>query len=274
MYRLLIIGRAVTVAALATWFAIGDAAASHPDILRNYRFIPSRSTLEVTGGFAGIHETSHVRGTFGLVTGYEDGVSCAAIGCPPPPSHVPFAKFVDVDARLVSKGPFTDGWDLDDTLNLSGLNGTFQPAAPNRLFFRGVDGQGQPFKLNAVQHGRLLHMVGENDPGCCDFFHYKFNALAYLTPRGDFNFDGVVDAGDYVLWRKTAGRSGEGLEADGNEDGVVNAGDYELWREQFGESVDFNEFGGAELNAGAVPEPTTIALLLAGIVYFLLSRRK
>ena len=80
MYRLLVIGRMVAAAALATWFAIGDAAASHPDFLRNYRFIPSRSTLEVTGGFAGIDETSHVRGTFGLVTGYEDGVSCTALG--------------------------------------------------------------------------------------------------------------------------------------------------------------------------------------------------
>jgi hypothetical protein len=273
MYRLLVFARVWVLAVLAALLAIGDAAGSHPDILRNYRFIPSRSVLEVTGGFAGIDETSHVRGTFGLVTGYEDGVSCAAIGCPPPPSHVPFAKFVDVDARLVSKGPFTNGWDLDDTLNLSGLNGTFHPAAPNRLFFRGVDGQGQPFKLNAVQHGRLLHMVGENDPGCCDFFEYKFNALAYLTPRGDFNFDGVVDAGDYVLWRKTAGRSGTGLEADGNEDGVVNADDYELWRTQFGEAVDFSQFAGADLHASAVPEPTTIAPALAGMAYLLLRRR-
>jgi hypothetical protein len=265
--------RASAIAILAVEFAAGHAAASHPDILRNYRFIPSRSILEVTGGFAGIQETFHARGTFGLVTGYEEGVSCAAIGCPDP-SHIPFAKFVDVDAWLHPDSPLTYVWNLDDTLNLSGLHGTFHNTAPNRLFFRGEDGQGQPFHLTAVLHDRLLHMFGGNEPGCCDFFQYRFKALAYLTPRADFNFDGAVDGGDYLLWRKTVGRSGTGLAADGNEDGVVNAGDYEIWRTQFGQAVDFSQFDGAELNTGAVPEPKTTALALTGMAYVWLRRRK
>ena len=92
-------GRASAIILLAAWLFSNSAAASHPDILRNYRFIPSRSTLDVTGGFAGIDETFHAFGKFGLVTGYEEGVSCTALGCFP--THVPFAEFVDVDAWLV-----------------------------------------------------------------------------------------------------------------------------------------------------------------------------
>jgi hypothetical protein len=271
MYYLPAIGRMFAAAVLVAWL-VSDAAASHPDILRDYRFIPSHSILEVTGGFAGIEQTFHARGTFGLVTGYEEGYSCMAIGCPPP-SHIPFAQFVDVRAWLVPDSPLAYVWDLDQMLNLSGLDGTFQIGAPDRLYFRGVDGQGQPFQLTAVLRDRLLHMFGENDPGCCDFFHYKFKALAYLRPHADFNLDSVVDAGDYITWRRSVGQTGAPLDADGNGDGVVDAGDYELWRAQFGETVNFSEFADGGINPGAVPEPATAALLLAGIVYFLLRRR-
>ena len=94
MKRLLVTGYAAAIAVLASWFAASYAAASHPDILRDYRFIPSRSSLDVSGGFIGIQETFHVFGTFGLVTGYDEGVVCLPTGCLP--THVPFAEFVDV----------------------------------------------------------------------------------------------------------------------------------------------------------------------------------
>jgi hypothetical protein len=78
-------------------------------------------------------------------------------------------------------------------------------------------------------------------------------SLVKLTPNfvaleGDFNMDGVVDAADYVMWRKT------GLPSDG----------YTLWRTNFGASQ-----GGGGV-AGSVPEPCSclaVALfaLFAGI---------
>jgi hypothetical protein len=245
------------MAAVAACFAIGDANASHPDIFRSFRFIPSRSTLEVTGGFAGIEETFHARGTFDLITGFEEGVSCDALGCPPTPTHIPFAQFENVDAWLIPDSPLAYVWDLDNTLNLSGLNGTFELGSPNRFFFRGVEGQDQPFRLKAVLDGRLLHMFGENDEGCCDFFHYKFKALAYLTPHADSNLDGTVDAADYVASRKGLGQTSTGFGG-----GATAGSDYDLWRTDFGVSVDFDEFLAADAFSAAVPEPSSLVLLL------------
>jgi hypothetical protein len=46
---------------------------------------------------------------------------------------------------------------------------------------------------------------------------------------GDYNGSGVVDAADYVVWRK-------GLpSADGTGDGQVNQADYNYWRARFGD---------------------------------------
>jgi hypothetical protein len=62
---------------------------------------------------------------------------------------------------------------------------------------------------------------------------------------GDFNSDGVVDAGDYIVWRAT----------DGSQDG------YETWRSNFGATIEVN----APESSVAVPEPSrhTLALLAA-----------
>jgi hypothetical protein len=256
MYRLFVFSRLLSVAALVVSLAVVDASASHPDILRNYRFIPSRSTLEVTGGFAGIEQTYHARGTFGLVTGFEEGVTCAAIGCPPPP-HIPFAEFVDVDAWLHPDGPLTYVLNLDETLNLSGLDGTFSTSSPERLHFRGLEGQGWPFRLTAVRHGRLLHLFGENEEGCCDFFHYKFNAIAYQTPYADANLDGTVDAADYVAMRKS-------IDPAVTEGGSGSSSDLDLWLASFGDSIDFDAIMAEATSASAVPEPATIGLLMIG----------
>lgn len=62
---------------------------------------------------------------------------------------------------------------------------------------------------------------------------------------GDFNGDGMVDAADYVIWRKTIGTQPE----------------YDVWRANFGASLGA---GGGGLGAGAVPEPASLALLLMG----------
>ena len=72
------------------------------------------------------------------------------------------------------------------------------------------------------------------------------NVVASITdndptaaPAGDYNHNSVVDAGDYVLWRKTLG-STTALAADGSgptpgvPNGVVDAADYTYWRSAFG----------------------------------------
>jgi len=92
--------------------------------------------------------------------------------------------------------------------------------------------------------------------------------VASLVVPGDYNNNGVVDAADYVLWRKSVGQTGAGLAADGNGDNVVNNDDFDYWRARFGNTSG----AGAGLGDGsAVPEPTSgalsVALLaLAGLV--------
>jgi hypothetical protein len=53
---------------------------------------------------------------------------------------------------------------------------------------------------------------------------------------GDYNLNHAVDAGDYVLWRKTDGTSVSqaysGADGDGNS--VINSNDYMVWRSRFG----------------------------------------
>jgi hypothetical protein len=93
-----------------------------------------------------------------------------------------------------------------------------------------------------------------------------------LNIPGDYNQNGVVDAADYVLWRKTLNSSAspQGSGADGNDDGTVNAGDYTFWRQNFGRAsqivVNTGTGSGSSdsLRSGAVPEPATIWLLLLG----------
>lgn len=67
---------------------------------------------------------------------------------------------------------------------------------------------------------------------------FDFFGLAVIpTANADFNNDGIVDAADYVIWRKYNGTSvppGTLGDADGN--GQVDNADYQIWRGQFGTS--------------------------------------
>jgi hypothetical protein len=64
------------------------------------------------------------------------------------------------------------------------------------------------------------------------------------TLAGDFNNDGVVDAADYVVWRKV--------------DGMANG--YEAWRTNFGDSAATS----SRVSAYATPEPGTSLLAFVG----------
>jgi hypothetical protein len=254
---------------------IGQASAQPPDILRDYRFVPSHSDVHVSGGSPGYNMDLSVAGKFGLVTGYDyDPSPTAHI-----PTLVPYAKFVDVHAILfnpLSAAPLpVPGWDLDETLNLSGLTGTFSD--PALLHFSGVDGQGIPIKLDAALRGPLLHLTGMNylPPTCftcTQFVGYKVDALALTRPYADFNLDGVIDGADFSIWRANMGVDTDASfeHGDANGDGLVDAADYVMWRHTVGPATSLGVFADSGLSANGVPEPTTIGLALAAAIFLAL----
>lgn len=69
------------------------------------------------------------------------------------------------------------------------------------------------------------------------------NVVVAPIGPGDYNGNGIVDAADYVVWRKT----------DGTSTG------YSTWRSHFGQT--FGSGSGISANA-AVPEPATVVLLM------------
>lgn len=94
-------------------------------------------------------------------------------------------------------------------------------------------------------------------------------AITYITssspPNGDYNHNGLVDAADYVVWRKTLNglASPAGSGADGNQSGTIDAGDYTYWRARFGNPASGFASG------SSVPEPanTMLFLLVAPLAF-------
>jgi hypothetical protein len=79
---------------------------------------------------------------------------------------------------------------------------------------------------------------------------------------GDYNFDGQVDAADYVLWR-----NGGPLQNEVATTGSVTAEDYTAWRARFGNHAGSGTSESYEVGSGAaVPEPTALLLVMIGVI--------
>jgi hypothetical protein len=74
---------------------------------------------------------------------------------------------------------------------------------------------------------------------------------------GDFNNDGMIDAADYVVWRKT----------NGTQDA------YNAWRTHFGTSLGNGAHASGTTGVSTVPEPAALFLLLFGAAVLLHWRR-
>jgi hypothetical protein len=86
------------------------------------------------------------------------------------------------------------------------------------------------------------------------FDNFRAEDLATGGP-GDFNANGTVDTGDYVLWRKLNGP----------------ANPYTLWRSNFGNPPGSGSGIGI---GGEVPEPTAVALAVMGMAGSCFARRR
>jgi hypothetical protein len=76
------------------------------------------------------------------------------------------------------------------------------------------------------------------------------------TFTADFDRDGDVDLADYAVWHDAFGVNNFG---DATGDGISDAADYTMWRDQLGSVLP------PVVMASAVPEPTTLTLLLFAV---------
>jgi hypothetical protein len=93
---------------------------------------------------------------------------------------------------------------------------------------------------------------------------------------GDFNDDGSVDAGDYVVWQRSLGQSVaaayDGADGDGNL--IIDNADFDVWRAHYGQTAPAS---GSSLSlSAAVPEPATmwLAAICAAFVCHCLRRTR
>jgi parallel beta-helix repeat protein len=92
------------------------------------------------------------------------------------------------------------------------------------------------------QRGEPFGRVRDGDAnlgGTIDIGAYEVQAFADPPELlGDYNGNGVVDAADYVVWRKMLGAAVTPYSgADGDGNGHIGQGDYDVWRGHFGISL-------------------------------------
>jgi hypothetical protein len=83
--------------------------------------------------------------------------------------------------------------------------------------------------------------------------------LVTAVPNGDFDFDGIVDGADFLIWQRNFGMAGAGhSDGDADYDGDVDSFDLDIWQSGF--PSPFSSF------AAAVPEPQALVLLGWGLL--------
>ena len=85
------------------------------------------------------------------------------------------------------------------------------------------------------------------------------------TLVGDYNDDGIVDAADYVVWRKNLGMMTTLPNRDTANGGAISMDDFDSWRENFG-----NTALRRGRNSVSTPEPDTfiLAILIIALTTF------
>ncbi|QDU57040.1 hypothetical protein [Aeoliella mucimassa] len=86
---------------------------------------------------------------------------------------------------------------------------------------------------------------------------------------GDFNGDGLVDLGDYTIWRDNLGSTDESkISSNGYLNGVIDSADYDLWKNNFGHVCMSPLMASSPTS---VPEPSTLWMVAAaaglGLLY-------
>jgi hypothetical protein len=118
--------------------------------------------------------------------------------------------------------------------------------------------------MNGYTGGAAITKFGSNAwqqfPAASDH-GFKTFVLTSGAPElfGDYNNNGVIDAADYSVWRKTVAAGGTVLPHDATP-GVVDANDYSYWRAHYG---NVPGAGAAALASASIPEPVSLVLFAA-----------
>ena len=177
------------------------------------------------------------------------------------------------DPNRVARYDFRDGTSESDPLIVSRYirNEPNPFQVPNDIFIEGTDDGtaegttvGNYFvvrNLNPTSGSLFIFgdgVIGSPERGAINGL--QLVSVDATGPTGDYNADGVVDAADYVVWRKTSGQGATppGSGADGNANGTIDSGDYDFWRSKFGNVVP----GAGSGSNLSVPEPSSLSLLI------------
>jgi hypothetical protein len=98
----------------------------------------------------------------------------------------------------------------------------------------------------------------------------RHHSLQVDFRSGDYNDDGIVDASDYVTWRKFNGTSTD-LPNDPNPV-PIDIDQYNTWRTNFGEPSG-GAGGNTDESDAAVPEPNALLILAIGLAIAPMGRR-
>ncbi len=111
------------------------------------------------------------------------------------------------------------------------------------------------------------HLLPELGGGLSFDVTYEETVVALVVGGlpGDYNYNGVVDAADYTVWRDSLGQTGTLLAADGDRDGEVTESDYTYWKVRFGNTAGSG--AGSLAVMPAVPEPAGIVLVGLGLLW-------
>lgn len=112
----------------------------------------------------------------------------------------------------------------------------------------------------------LFFIQLNNQGGAVWFDNASLAQLTNSAPaeNADFNNNGVVDGGDFLIWQRNFGSTTPATPGDANADGSVNAADYAIWKSKFGGPA-------SAASAAGVPEPGACLLAAAafgGVVAF------
>jgi hypothetical protein len=137
------------------------------------------------------------------------------------------------------------------------LNG--EEVLPDPVIFNATGYYGQTFSYNTTPNPwgqSTLPLTGYDKYSIDLYVDFAWTALTLIgapipTPPGDFNQDYVVDAADYVVWRKSDGTPVE----------------FNIWRAHFGEIT------GAGALRPSIPEPSSLYLVLVVLLVTIDGRR-